>query len=144
MGGVSAKTIRDIWKRETWVKATRSEWAHADEQSYQEQLNRKSDASARCPPPGSVASLLIDVDDVKRSPYPNGCSGSSRARGRPKGVKDSRPRKRRCEEPQCPRGASLNSSCSGTSLDYLSSTTESASHSTEGSSSPGGLGDNDY
>jgi hypothetical protein len=98
--GVSAKTIRDIWKRETWVKATRPLWSEADEQKYQEHETRSAACSggARAAPPGSVASLLSTEE--ARSPSPQSCSGASsscgsRTLGRPKGVKDSRPRKRR-------------------------------------------------
>eukprot|EP00960_Hanusia_phi_P035364 751654-Hanusia_phi.AAC.7 len=89
--GVSAKTIRDIWKRETWVKATRKFWSEDDELRYREKERQEQDAE-RCPP-GSVASLLSD--DMKRTSSPNSNSSCSRTRGRPKGVKDSRPRKRR-------------------------------------------------
>jgi len=97
--GVSAKTIRDIWKRETWVKATRHLWSDADEMSYRLEESKNS-ASAPCsreaPPPGSVASLLSHASD-HRSPSPAGSTAvPARTRGRPKGVKDSRPRKRRC------------------------------------------------
>ena len=88
--GVSAKTIRDIWKRETWVKATREFWSEEDELRYREKEKQEQDTE-KCPP-GSVASLL--ADGMKRTPSPNSIS-SSRTRGRPKGVKDSRPRKRR-------------------------------------------------
>ena len=131
--GVSAKTIRDIWKRETWVKATRGVWSRADEHNYQEQEAQKVRASAApSAPPGSVASLL--ADDLERSPSPNGDLGAgSRARGRPKGVKDSRPRKRRCENE---RGVSVTSSSSHTSSDLSSIATLSSSY----SSSPCGLG----
>jgi len=131
--GVSAKTIRDIWKRETWVKATRGVWSPADEHNYQEQEAQKVRASAApSAPPGSVASLL--ADDLERSPSPNGDLGAgSRARGRPKGVKDSRPRKRRCENE---RGISVTSSSSHTSSDLSSTATLSSSY----SSSPCGLG----
>ena len=102
--GVSAKTIRDIWKRETWVKATRHVWSDADEQSYRLEESKNSTSapfSRGAPPPGSVASLLSHASD-HRSPSPAGSStvpagaGTARTRGRPKGVKDSRPRKRRC------------------------------------------------
>ena len=102
--GVSAKTIRDIWKRETWVKATRHVWSDADEQSYRLEESKNSTSapfSREGPPPGSVASLLSHASD-HRSPSPASSpavpagAGTARTRGRPKGVKDSRPRKRRC------------------------------------------------
>jgi hypothetical protein len=111
--GVSAKTIRDIWKRETWVRATRPVWSEAEEQQYREEEGRNASAaanrstSAHQARPGSVASLLADTSTHERSPSPHCNSPSAasnsggggrtyRSRGRPKGVKDSRPRKRRC------------------------------------------------
>ena len=138
--GVSAKTIRDIWKRETWVKATRHVWSEADEKSYLEEESRKSAASAsRGPPPGSVASLLSDdVDERSPSPLERNTSKGSRARGRPKGVKDSRPRKRRCMSNALSDrvGGGSSSSPHGSSQ-----TAFSVSHSVEGSRSPCALDD---
>jgi len=144
--GVSAKTIRDIWKRETWVKATRHVWSDADEESYRREENKNAAAacSRDAPPPGSVASLLSHADE--RSPSPSGASSSggagfARTRGRPKGVKDSRPRKRRCLS-LVPGGgggdASSSASMSPHGL-YSNSTpqpTVSASHSAARSPSP--------
>jgi hypothetical protein len=141
--GVSAKTIRDIWKRETWVKATRHVWSEADEKQYRQEEKKSLAASAsQPPPPGSVASLLSD--DVERSPSPhaasapaNGSVGPSRSRGRPKGVKDSRPRKRRC------MSASVAAEMSGRDAS-VTSTSSQATWSLSpapGSRSPSCLGD---
>ena len=98
--GVSAKTVRDIWKRQTWVKATRQVWSAEDERQYQEKEERKHADNKRetmgaHAPPGSVASLLADEEEFSPWPSPKQTSGHCRTRGRPKGVKDSRPRKRR-------------------------------------------------
>ena len=142
--GVSAKTIRDIWKRETWVKATRHVWSEADEHQYRQEEKKSLAASAsQPPPPGSVASLLSD--DVERSPSPPhatsapaNCSvGPSRSRGRPKGVKDSRPRKRRC------MSASVAAQMSGrdTSVTSTSSQATWSMSPAPGSRSPSSLGD---
>eukprot|EP00293_Proteomonas_sulcata_P001467 CAMPEP_0184328690 /NCGR_PEP_ID=MMETSP1049-20130417/143755_1 /TAXON_ID=77928 /ORGANISM="Proteomonas sulcata, Strain CCMP704" /LENGTH=397 /DNA_ID=CAMNT_0026651015 /DNA_START=422 /DNA_END=1615 /DNA_ORIENTATION=+ len=88
--GVSAKTIRDIWNRETWVKATREHWTVEENDQYKEANKEQgSDDPNNRPAPGSVASLL-DEDNSQES--------HKRARGRPKGVKDSRPRKRRATQ----------------------------------------------
>jgi hypothetical protein len=122
--GVSAKTIRDIWKRETWVKATRHIWSEEDERQYREEERKSSAASvAQRPPPGSVASLLSNDEERSPSPHmtstaPSNSAGPSRSRGRPKGVKDSRPRKRRCmatsaaDIPTLLRGTSVTSTSS--------------------------------
>ena len=32
--GVNSKTIRDIWNRATWVKATRPSWTPEEEEEY--------------------------------------------------------------------------------------------------------------
>lgn len=45
--GVNSKTIRDIWNRATWVKATRPAWSQHEEEEYvQNQLNNCSARAA--------------------------------------------------------------------------------------------------
>jgi hypothetical protein len=41
--GVNSKTIRDIWNRETWVRATRALWTEEEEEAYREALNSKGE-----------------------------------------------------------------------------------------------------
>jgi len=86
-----------IWCGDQVAQNAETFITRANEQNYQEQEAQKSRASITIStPPGSVACLLSD--GVERSPSLDGNSGvGSRARGRPRGVKDSRPRKRRCE-----------------------------------------------
>ncbi|EKX48191.1 hypothetical protein GUITHDRAFT_136933 [Guillardia theta CCMP2712] len=76
--GVNSKTIRDIWNRATWVKATREVWTAEEEAEYEEaqmfeNRERSQEASS-----GSNTTLEQD--------------GNKRVRGRPKGARDSRPR----------------------------------------------------
>ena len=44
--GVNSKTIRDIWNRETWVRATRSLWTEEEEEAYREALRSKGELPA--------------------------------------------------------------------------------------------------
>jgi hypothetical protein len=43
--GVNSKTIRDIWNRETWVRATRSLWTPEEDEAYREALRSKGELS---------------------------------------------------------------------------------------------------
>lgn len=72
--GVDARTLRDIWNRRTWVKATFDLWLPSEVEQYKESF----------------------YEQYKNLPHAN--TGESdgpplRIRGRPKGAKDSRPRK---------------------------------------------------
>ena len=81
--GVNSKTIRDIWNRATWVKATRSEWNEQEEAMYMaSQANSNS-----TPTEGDAAQPGAEAD--------KGSGAQKRTRGRPKGSRDLRPRVKR-------------------------------------------------
>ena len=50
--GVNSKTIRDIWNRETWVRATRALWTPEEEEAYHEAQRSKGELPQ---PPGEAA-----------------------------------------------------------------------------------------
>ena len=82
--GVKSKTIRDIWNRATWVKATRSEWNEQEEAMYiASQTNSNS-----TPLEGDAAQLGTGADK-------KGSSAQKRTRGRPKGSRGLRPHVKR-------------------------------------------------
>ena len=82
--GVNSKTIRDIWNRATWVKATRSEWNEQEEAMYiASQTNSNS-----TPLEGDAAQLGTGADK-------KGSSAQKRTRGRPKGSRGLRPHVKR-------------------------------------------------
>ncbi|EKX44120.1 hypothetical protein GUITHDRAFT_109903 [Guillardia theta CCMP2712] len=108
--GVSSKSVRDVWDRRTWVKATMPLWTPAEVEQYEKSNKR---------PPG-----------------------------RPLGVTDSKPRKRRCHSHksdqtlrkkvaesrrQQPNDASSSSSSSSSTC-YFNSSSCSSSSSEAGSS----------
>ena len=82
--GVKSKTIRDIWNRATWVKATRSEWNEQEEAMYiASQTNSNS-----TPLEGDASQLGTGADK-------KGSSAQKRTRGRPKGSRGLRPHVKR-------------------------------------------------
>jgi len=86
-----------IWCGDQVAQNAETFITRANEQNYQEQEARKSRASMTISTPSDSVAWLLS-DGVVRSPSLDGNLGAgSRARGRPRGVKDSRPRKRRCE-----------------------------------------------
>jgi hypothetical protein len=66
--GVNSKTIRDIWNRETWVRATRALWTAEEEEAYREALRSKGELL----PPGADGAAVRGDDhgdsQVVRSP----------------------------------------------------------------------------
>lgn len=73
--GVSPKAVRDIWNKRTWRHATRALWTEDDELQHAKNLKVVDDVAAQ-------------KAAAKKSP-------SLRSVGRPRGSKDSKPRKPR-------------------------------------------------
>ncbi len=73
--GVSPKAVRDIWNKRTWRHATRAFWTEADELQHAKNLKAGTDGAAQ-----RIA--------AKKLP-------SLRSVGRPRGSKDSKPRRPR-------------------------------------------------
>ncbi len=74
--GVSPKAVRDIWNKRTWRHATRTLWTEDDEMQHAKNLKAVDDISAQ------------KAAAKQKSP-------SLRSVGRPRGSKDSKPRKPR-------------------------------------------------
>jgi len=73
--GVSVKTIRDIWNRETWVKATRSYWSKEEEEQFSAaQAARRHQATSKVMSLKAAAGqghVLRKREPVKRAPSPS-------------------------------------------------------------------------
>jgi hypothetical protein len=52
---VNSKTIRDIWNRETWVRATRALWTEEEEEAYREAARSKGEADGAAAEGGAAA-----------------------------------------------------------------------------------------
>ncbi len=66
--GVSVKTIRDIWNRETWIRSTRALWTSEEEQLHVAASQAKSDlSSAKATSASSFSSL---PDPAPSAPAP--------------------------------------------------------------------------
>ncbi len=74
--GVSPKAVRDIWNKRTWRHATRALWTEDDELQHAKNLKSVDDIAAQ------------KAAAKQKSP-------SLRSVGRPRGSKDSKPRKPR-------------------------------------------------
>lgn len=81
--GVNSKTIRDIWNRATWVKATRPLWTEEEEALYVRAETNANAASEGGPARPGAENAASGDGVVKRT------------RGRPKGSRDLRPRVKR-------------------------------------------------
>lgn len=95
--GVNSKTIRDIWNRATWVKATRPSWTQEEEAEYAstQASNSGSGSNGAAHEAEGSHSARSCCDEDKASVASQHAQLSAlqeKRRGRPKGARDLRPR----------------------------------------------------